>query len=217
MPPSDGKQPPRLALDLRGVEETAGLPESTRRALLRGDKSPLIRPDATALEGQNRELALERSPVAAVRQWAQGEMTLKELKGYAPEELHCISQLGYTLFLNGKIRDARIIFEGLVAVDPRNEYYYRALGVVYHREGDPERALRQFGHAITVSGQRSVAAFINRAEVHIARRDHMRALDDLELAVRLAPDPRDPLGRKARALRTLLSRPALETGPQGPR
>ncbi len=166
---------------------------------------------AAALVARERdpEAELERSPARAVQRWAEGESTLRELKGYSAEELHCIAQLGYTLFLNGKIRDARIVFEGLVAVDPRNEYYYRALGVVYHREGDPERALRQFGHAITVSGQRSVAAYLNRAEVHIARRDLERALGDLDAALRLCTDPRDPLTRKARALRKLLGKKAL--------
>lgn len=166
---------------------------------------------AAALVARERdpELELERSPAAAVRKWARGEATLRELKGYTDEELYCISQLGYTLFLNGKIRDARILFEGLVAIDPRNEYYYRALGVVYHREGDAERALRQFGHAITVSGRRSAAAYINRAEVHISRRDMDRAVGDLEAAIRLSGDPRDPLYRKARALRSLLTRPLL--------
>ena len=161
---------------------------------------------------RNPEVELERSPAAAVRRWAQGEATLRELKGYTSEELYCLSQLGYTLFLNGKVRDARIVFEGLVAVDPRNEYYYRALGVVYHREGDAERALRQFGHAITVSGRRSVAAYINRAEVHISRRDLERAMVDLDAAIRLSVDPHDPLYRKARALRSLLGRRSLPGG-----
>lgn len=180
-------------------------PESGPGALVAG-KGLVRRPD------HDPELALERSPVAAVRKWAEGGETLRELKGYSSEELHCISQLGYTLFLNGKVRDARIVFEGLVAVDPKNEYYYRALGVVYHREGDPERALRQFGHAITVSGRRSVAAYVNRAEVHIARRDHERALADLDDALQLARDPREPLARKARALKSLLRRPHARLG-----
>ena len=149
---------------------------------------------------------LERSPTSAVLRWARGEATLRDLKGYSTEELYCISQLGYTLFLNGKIRDARIIFEGLVAIDPRNEYYYRALGVVYHREGDVERALRQFGHAITVSGKRSAAAYVNRAEVHVSRRDIEHALGDLETAIRISGNVQDPLYRKAKALRSLLLR-----------
>ncbi len=164
-----------------------------------------------ALVKRDPEKELEARPDDAVRRWAAGEATLKELKGYTEEELFRISQLGYTLFLNGKVSDAKVVFEGLVAVDPRKEYYYRALGVVYHRLGDAERALRQFSHAITVSPQ-SVAAFVNRAEVHISRRDMDKALADLEQAIRYSGHHSDPLGRKARALRSLLMRKQLPSG-----
>lgn len=185
------------------TEVSASLPPNLESRAL-APRGPMgILAAATQAEA-DPETQLERSPEAAVQKWASGQATLRELKGYSPEELHCIGQLGYTLFLNGKIRDARIVFEGLVAVDPRNEYYYRALGVVYHREGDAARALRQFGHAITVSGQRSVAAFVNRAEVHISRRDYDNARSDLDAALRTSANPADPLYRKARALRRLI-------------
>ncbi|MBK8014537.1 MAG: tetratricopeptide repeat protein [Deltaproteobacteria bacterium] len=145
---------------------------------------------------------LESSPSQAARAWAAGTATLQELKGYSPEELYLISQQAYTLFLNGKIKDAQVIFEGLLAIDPRNEYYYRALGVIYHRQGDSERAIRQFTHAITVA-PRSAAGYVSRAEVCIARREHERALADLLRAIQVGDD-RDPVVRKALALRTLL-------------
>lgn len=153
-----------------------------------------------------REAAeLEREPGKAVQSWARGEATLQQLKGYSEDELYFIAQQGYTLFLNGKVKDAQVIFEGLVAVDPRNDYYYRALGVVYHRLGDAERALRQFNHAITVA-PKSPAAYVNRAEVHISRRDFAQALEDLAAAVRVSPDLSAPIARKALALQSLLRR-----------
>lgn len=145
---------------------------------------------------------LEKAPRHYAIRWARGETTLQDIKGYSEEELHQIAQQGYTLFLNGKIRDARVVFEGLVAIDPRNAYYYRALGVVYHRQGDAERALRQFGHAITVAPDQP-EAFVNRAEVHIARRDFFRAGADLDRAIAVG-HPRAPVVRKAHALRTLI-------------
>jgi tetratricopeptide (TPR) repeat protein len=146
---------------------------------------------------------LEVAPSTEVRRWATGEATLQEIKGYTEEELYFIAQQGYTLFLNGKIKDAQVIFEGLVAVDPRNDYYYRALGVVYHRLGDAERALRQFTHAITVA-PKSAAAYVNRAEVHISRRDYDRALVDLQTAIQVSRDLSVPVARKALALQKLL-------------
>lgn len=166
--------------------------------------SPLIRtgPGALAKRGGDE---LELAPGAQVKRWARGDVTLQELKGYTTEELYFIAQHGYTLFLNGKIQDAQTVFEGLVAIDPRNDYYYRALGVVYHRRGDAERAIRQFTNAIKVA-PRSVSAYVNRAEVHISRRDFDNALDDLDKGIKTSRDPDDPITRKARALRSLLLR-----------
>jgi tetratricopeptide (TPR) repeat protein len=149
--------------------------------------------------------ALDTKPGAEVRRWATGQATLQQIKHYTEEELFLIAQHGYTLFLNGKVKDAQVVFEGLVAVDPRNDYYYRALGVVYHRQGDAERALKQFTHAITVS-PRSAAGYVNRAEVHISRRDYERALQDLATAVQVSDDLSAPIARKAMALQKLLRR-----------
>jgi len=142
---------------------------------------------------------------AFVRQWANGDAVLKDIKGYTDEDMYHMAQQGYTLYLNGKFKDAQTVFEGLVAVDPRNEYYYRALGVVYHRRGDAEKAIKQFDHAIKVA-PRAVAAYVNRAEVHISRREFDRAIADLELGIRVARDPTAAIVRKAAALRTLLLR-----------
>jgi type III secretion system low calcium response chaperone LcrH/SycD len=164
-------------------------------------------PKEAALARRNQEGggALETAPGGEVRRWASGQATLQQIKGYTEEELFLIAQHGYTLFLNGKVKDAQVVFEGLVAVDPRNDYYYRALGVVYHRQGDAERALKQFTHAITVS-PRSPAAYVNRAEVHISRRDYERALQDLATAVQVSDDLSQPIARKAMALQKLLRR-----------
>lgn len=167
--------------------------------------SPLVPTAQAALEKRDPAKELEVAPGRAVRRWAKGEATLQELKSYTDEELYCIAQSGYTLFLNGKVKDAQVVFEGLIAIDPRNDYYYRALGVVYHRQGDAEGAIRQFTHAVTVD-PKSAAAYVNRAEVHISRRDLPQALSDLEAAVGASGDLSHPIARKALALRKLLRR-----------
>ena len=164
--------------------------------------SPLVKASIGALKNKPAD-PLEAAPGKEVTKWARGEASLSEVKGYAEEELYSIAQHGYALFLNGKFQDAQTVFEGLVALDPRNDYYYRALGVVYHRRGDAERALRQFTHALKVA-PRSVAAYVNRAEVHISRREIDRALEDLDQAIRVGRDPADPQSKKALALRSLL-------------
>ncbi|MBI4816164.1 MAG: tetratricopeptide repeat protein [Deltaproteobacteria bacterium] len=164
--------------------------------------SPLLKAGDAPLQKRGQD-KLAEDPEGAALRWGKGEATLQEVKGYSDEELYHIAQHGYTLFLNGKVSDAQTVFEGLVAIDPRNEYYYRALGVVYHRRGAVDRAIRQFDAALQLNPG-SLHALVNRAEVHISRRDFSVALDDLGRAVRLAGDSEEPIARKARALTSLI-------------
>lgn len=135
-----------------------------------------------------------------VTQWARGELTLKDIKGYTDDELYAIAHQGYFFLMQGKNKAARTIFEGLVAIDPRNDYYYRALGVIYHKLGDPERAIRQFSYATRVAPT-SIAAYVNRAEVYVATGRTSEAVRDLGYAVSMMqPGSQSPLVRKASAL-----------------
>ncbi len=140
--------------------------------------------------------------------WAAQRTTLKDIKGYGDDELYAIAHQGYFFLLQGKNEEAKTIFEGLVAIDPRNDYYYRALGVIYHKLGDAERALKQFTYATRVAPS-NLAAFINRAEVYIATGRRREAVADLDHALNLARDPNTPLARKARALGDSIRKKAL--------
>src|SRR5512145_1592929 len=96
------------------------------------------------IEGEAQQARLSKLVV----QWSQGKVSLKQIVGLSEEELYAISSQGYLLFLQGKTESARVIFEGLVAIDPRNPYYYRALGAIYWRLKEPARAIKQFTYAI---------------------------------------------------------------------
>lgn len=137
--------------------------------------------------------------------WAAGQITLKDLKGYTDDELYAIAHTGYFFLMQGKNQEARTLFEGLVAIDPRNDYYYRALGVIFHKLGDAERATRQFGYAIKVN-PRSPAAYVNRAEVFITQDRWPEATQDLQRAIGSCGRRDQALARKARALLGVVSR-----------
>jgi Tfp pilus assembly protein PilF len=137
--------------------------------------------------------------------WAAGKVTLKELKGYSDDELFAIAHTGYFFLMQGKNQEAKTLFEGLVAIDPRNDYYYRALGVIFHKLGDAERAIKQFSYAIQVN-PKSAAAWVNRAEVHLSLGKSADAGNDLRKALEVVT-PREPqLARKARALLGVVTR-----------
>ena len=136
---------------------------------------------------------------AVLPQWAAGKVTLKDIKGYTDDELFAIAHTGYFFLMQGKNAEAKTLFEGLVAVDPRNDYYYRALGVIFHKLQDEERALRQFGYAIQVN-PRSAAAYVNRAEVYITQGQYAQAKADLQRALECVTKNEPALAKKARAL-----------------
>ncbi len=137
--------------------------------------------------------------------WASGKLTLKEIKGYTDDELFAIAHTGYFFLMQGKNAEARTLFEGLVAIDPRNDYYYRALGVIFHKLGDAERAIKQFSYAIQVN-PKSAAAYVNRAEVYVSLERSAEAGNDLRRALEVI-SPREPqLARKARALLGVVTR-----------
>lgn len=137
--------------------------------------------------------------------WASGQITLKELKGYSDDELYAIAHTGYFFLMQGKNTEAKTLFEGLVAIDPRNDYYYRALGVIFHKLGDEERAIKQFGYAIRVNG-RSPAAYVNRAEVYLSTQRFPEAAADLRKALEYMSARDVALARKARALLGVVTR-----------
>lgn len=156
-----------------------------------------LEPQNPTQGGVDAEMAAHLTDL--IVQWGQGKTNIKQIVGLSDDELYAVASQGYFLFLQGKSGPARTIFEGLVAIDPRNAYYYRALGAIYWRLKDPARAIRQFTYAIRVA-PREVSSYINRAEVYVAQRQYNLARSDLHFALATARATDAPLVEKARAM-----------------
>lgn len=131
--------------------------------------------------------------------WAEGKLTLREIKNYSEEELYAISHIGYFFLMQGKNEEARTLFEGLVAVDPRNDYYYRALGVIFQKLGEDERAIKQYTYAIRINST-SPYAYVNRAEIYLSMSQFEQAEVDLRDALERMGRKDEQLSKKAWAL-----------------
>jgi len=151
--------------------------------------------ESKQLGGQQMEVRLRK----LVGQWSKGQVSLRQIVGLSEEELYAIASQGYFMFLQGKTEPARVVFEGLVAIDPRNAYYYRALGAIYWRLKEGTKAVKQFTYAIRVA-PRDIASYINRAEIYVAQRQFKAARSDLDHALRSAGANDGALTRKARAM-----------------
>ena len=139
-----------------------------------------------------------------LQKWADGKATLKDVRAYSNEELYSIARMGYFFFYQGKLEEARTIFQGLYAVNPLDSYFAKALGVVEMAAGNPAGAMAAYDVCLKLSPQDS-AAYVGRAEVKVSQGQRSGAVDDLRRAAQFV-QPEDPLKEKIGALLQRLSR-----------
>jgi type III secretion system low calcium response chaperone LcrH/SycD len=128
-----------------------------------------------------------------LQRWADGKSTLKEVLGYTEEELFSIARTAYIYFYQGKVDQARTLFQGLYAVNPLEPYFAKALGVVEWAAGNSAGALAAYDVAIKLDPN-DAAAFVGRAEIRVAQGQKWEAMEDLRRAEAVAPanDPQKP-------------------------
>lgn len=124
---------------------------------------------------------LDVSLTERLQDWADGKATLKEVRGYSDEELFSIARTGYFFYYQGKIAQARTVFQGLYAINPLEPYFAKALGVVEMASGNVQGALAAYDVAIKISPEDSMA-YVGRAEVKLSEGQRAGAVDDLRRA-----------------------------------
>lgn len=132
----------------------------------------------------------DRQQIETLQKWADGKATLKDVRRYSDEELFSISRMAYYFFYQGKLDEARKLFQGLYAVNPLDPYVAKALGVVEHAAGNPQGAMAAFDVALKIAPQDAVA-YVGRAEVKISMGQRAQAADDLRRAQQLCRDNAD--------------------------
>ncbi len=116
-----------------------------------------------------------------LQRWADGKGSLKEVRGYSDDELYSIARVAYFYFYQGKIDEARTLFQGLYAINPSDVYFAKALGVVEMAAGNAQGALSAYEVALKIAPQ-DAAAMVGRAECKIAMGQRSQAVEDLRRA-----------------------------------
>ena len=132
-----------------------------------------------------RESPADPNPDALVQRWVEGKATLKDVRGYTDEELFAIARTAYVFFHQGRLEEARTLFQGLYAVNPVEAYFARALGVVEFAAGNPQGALAAWDVAIKLAPN-DPSGWVGRAEVKIATGQKAQAIEDLRRAKAVA-------------------------------
>lgn len=118
---------------------------------------------------------------AVVERWLAGKASLAELRGYREEELQAFAEIGYAYFAQGKYDQAAILFDGLCAIDPRNNYPRKALGAVALAQAQHQAALSHFDEAVRLDGD-DAEAYLGRAEANLGLGKRKDAEADLQRA-----------------------------------
>jgi type III secretion system low calcium response chaperone LcrH/SycD len=139
----------------------------------------------------------EAKLAAQLQRWAEGKATLRDVRGYTDEELYAIAKTAYVFFYQGRISEARTLFQGLYAVNPADGYFAKALGVVEMAAGNAQGALAAYDVALKLDG-RDAQAYVGRAEVRLSLGQKSQAVEDLRRVASLLAE-REPLAQKAAA------------------
>ena len=103
---------------------------------------------------------------------------------WSNEEIELLAERAYQLYLQGKNEDARIIFEGLIAIDPRNVYCLEALASLHLLLGSVQLAVDYADRALAFSPRR-VNALACRCEGNLRLGRLQPAQQDLEVLAQL--------------------------------
>lgn len=119
--------------------------------------------------------------------WVHGHASLGAAGGWTAEEMRLVADLGYALAEQGRHNEAITIFDGLAALAPATAYFQSALGALWLRLNEPQRALQHLDAALEADA-RDLPALINRGEAHMQLNETRAAMLDLSAAVRLGAE-----------------------------
>jgi predicted Zn-dependent protease len=128
--------------------------------------------------------------------------------GWSAEEIYLIAERGHSLHLQGRYREAAVIFQGLVAADPDDHYCRESLAAAWLGVGEPERAIEQL-NALLVRDHGDLAVRARRLEAYLMAGNFSAAVRDFEYLKHLLPGHqvrRLELSLEAAARREALSR-----------
>ncbi|MFN7928232.1 MAG: tetratricopeptide repeat protein [Blastocatellia bacterium] len=142
-------------------------------------------------------------------QMLHGSHTPAECLGISRATLYRIAHVGYRLLCAGRLEQARQIYEGLVAADPRDSVFHCHLGAVYFRLGWWEKARAEFNQSLAANPC-NIEALAGRGEIALIQQRFAAAWADLAQAIRLDPNVAKAASCRARTLLLTLQQAATK-------
>ena len=119
-----------------------------------------------------------------------------------PAQMAALLLAGHGFYTQGRLGEAMRIFEGLALLDERNPYVQGILGSIYQKLGMNDAAVRRYTLALEVHPA-DIPSLTNRGELYLRMGRYQEAAADLQAAIDLDSEMKEPAGARARLLVTL--------------
>jgi Flp pilus assembly protein TadD len=139
--------------------------------------------------------------------FARGEATWAEVEGITGADAARMARTGVELAQAGRLREAALVFEAMVEINPRDAGAHAALGTVYQKLGRPGDALGAYDQAIARNPAHPVALG-NRGEL-LLRLGRREGFGDVAAAVAADPEGKTAAGRRAARLAKAITADAM--------
>jgi len=139
--------------------------------------------------------------------FARGDATWAEVEGITTADAARMARTGIELAQAGRLREAALVFEAMVEINPRDPGAHAALGTVYQKLGRTDDALGAYAAALARDAAHPVALG-NRGEL-LLRLGRREGFADVAAAVAADPDGRTAAGRRAARLAKAITADAV--------
>ena len=119
-----------------------------------------------------------------MQKWLDGQISLGAAAKWEKDEIRIISEIAYVLAQQGRISEAIVLFEGLSAVAPATAYFQAALGAMFLRLKNSEKAIGHLDSALKTEPG-NIPALVNRGEAFLQNEDWSSAQKDLNEAIQI--------------------------------
>lgn len=148
---------------------------------------------------------------ARIGRLLQGQIGAAELQLTGKRGQYEIAEAGQRFLSEGKLDDAKKVFEALLSLDPRDAHFNTVLGSIAQQQGDLEQAEQLYTRALQANPFAALAS-VNRGEVRILRGNPVEAAKDLQRVIEQDPKAREKSTKRAKAM---LAQLQAKNSPQG--
>ena len=130
---------------------------------------------------------------------AQETPHLRETLGVTAAAMASLLITGHGLYEQGRMEDARKIFQGVLLLDETNPYAHAMLGAIHQKQGAIEQAVEFYSESIKLH-PKDISTLTNRGECNLTLGRLLEAAADLKAAIALDVDGKNVAANRARFL-----------------